>query len=135
MNVDGVNYTTKELLDRIDKKIDLIDIKLDMKAERDRVHEIGNAITAMEGRILAQTTNLDTRLSLLEAGVVRHDSPVISEVRNYEKKVDALATKMDERKDAASQNFSRRQKAVGFLFIGINTVLAFLALGPVRFHP
>lgn len=130
----GVNYTTKELLDRIDKKIDVIDSKLDQKADRDRVHQIGNAISAMEGRILAQTTSLDNRLSLLEDRAVKRDSPVVEEIRSYQRKVDHLETQLTTQSEGREHDFSRRQKLIGSIFLGLNTILAFLALGPDRFH-
>ena len=43
-----VAYTVKELLDRIERKVDNIDTKLDLKADRDRVHDVSNRIAALE---------------------------------------------------------------------------------------
>jgi Lon protease-like protein len=43
-----VAYTVKELLDRIERKVDNIDAKLDLKADRDRVHDVTNRLAALE---------------------------------------------------------------------------------------
>lgn len=45
---NGVSYTVKELLDRIERKVDLIDQKLDLKADRERVHDVANRLAAIE---------------------------------------------------------------------------------------
>lgn len=47
-DVGGVQYTVKELLDRIERKVDNIDAKLDLKADRERVHEIAARVAALE---------------------------------------------------------------------------------------
>lgn len=44
----AVSYTVKELLDRIDRKVDNIDTKLDLKADRDRVHDVSNRLATLE---------------------------------------------------------------------------------------
>lgn len=45
---NGVTYPLKELLDRLERKLDSIDGKLDLKADRDRVHDVMARLSALE---------------------------------------------------------------------------------------
>lgn len=62
---DGI-YTTKDMFEKIDRKLDELAISLEKKADRERVHELANAITHAEIRIMAAITPLDTRATRLE---------------------------------------------------------------------
>ena len=44
----NVEYTVKELLDRIDRRVESIDGKLDLKADRERVHDLTNRVATLE---------------------------------------------------------------------------------------
>ena len=71
-NGDGaVVYTTKELLARIEAKVDAIDTKLDSKADRLRVHELSGDFAAIR---------------LLLAGYPTH----LAELQELKKQVDGL---------------------------------------------
>lgn len=65
-------YTTKELLGRLDQKLDLIDMKLDSKADRDRVHDLANRTAALElqaglrARLVDEVRETQARVTLLE---------------------------------------------------------------------
>lgn len=69
---NGVNYSVKELLNRMDAKLDAISLKLEGKAERQSVHELAGRVSALELRLqatspLAQTVErIDGRLVTLE---------------------------------------------------------------------
>lgn len=65
-----IRFTTKELLGRIDGKLDALDMKLDQKADRTRVHEVMATVAAVQlGK--AEKTDvaaLDARVQSLERG-------------------------------------------------------------------
>ena len=69
---NGVSYTVKELLAQINQKVNSIDVKLDQKADRERVHVVENRVAALE---------------LLNAGSV---NPVLSQVVDFRKDIDDL---------------------------------------------
>lgn len=69
----GVNYTVKELLARLDAKLDTIALKLENKAERATVHELAGRIAALEmtalrhaGPVSQKVDSLETRIGDLE---------------------------------------------------------------------
>ena len=43
-----VQYPLKDVLDRIERKVDDIDSKLDLKADRDRLHDVSSRVATME---------------------------------------------------------------------------------------
>lgn len=65
-----IRFTTKELLGRIDNKLDGLDAKLDTKADRSRVHELASSVAAMQlGKAdKTELAGLDNRIQTLERG-------------------------------------------------------------------
>lgn len=63
-----IRFTTKELLGRIDNKLDGLDAKLDTKADRSRVHELGSSVAALQlGKAdKIEVAALDVRLQSVE---------------------------------------------------------------------
>ena len=83
----GVTFTTKELLERIDNKLDALDAKLDTKADREHVHDLRNALAAAEGRWISGLHGIEGRVATLEATTVKREGPIIEELRGAEKHV------------------------------------------------
>lgn len=73
MSDDIVGYTVKEILVRLDSKLDVIDAKLETKADRERVHQIANTVGA-----------LDARVQVLDKTVVKKDGPEMRRLRTLE---------------------------------------------------
>ena len=61
-----IRFTTKELLGRIDGKLDALDMKLDTKADRSRVHDLGATVAAKADKV--EFLQLDSRVQQLERG-------------------------------------------------------------------
>ena len=68
-----VQYPLKDVLDRIEGKVDAIDTKLDLKADRDRLHDMANRVATLE---------------LLNAGQV----PMFDHFRQAQVDIDQLKT-------------------------------------------
>lgn len=127
-----MSFPVRELLSEIDRKIDTIDDKLDKKAERDRVHDLA------------------TRVATLELTSVKREGPVMQEIRDYEKRLEYIASQLqrfengvgdriqnaireanDNAQKAADRSFSRREKMIGgvCLIVGaMGTVVSMIVL-------
>jgi hypothetical protein len=58
---------SRDILIRVDKKLDAIDAKLETKAERSRVHELVGTVAAVDKRVaVIESQNLDKRLRQVE---------------------------------------------------------------------
>lgn len=67
MSDDIVGYTVKEILIRLDSKLDVIDAKLETKADRTRVHELAATVAGVDKRVtVIESQKLDDRLRKVE---------------------------------------------------------------------
>ena len=120
---DEIAFSVKELLETLNQKVDVIDQKLDLKADRDRVHDLQN------------------RMAALELTAVRREGPIIDEIRSYEKRLDEVAYQVSRfengvgqkiqqaieaskraSQQAADRAFTRKEKILLGLFAGIGAV-------------
>lgn len=69
MSDDVMGYTVKDILIRIDGKLDVMDAKLEQKAERTRVHELAAAIGVV-----------DVNAQILDRTTVKKDGPEMDEI-------------------------------------------------------
>ena len=67
MGEDAVGYTLRDILIRVDKKLDAIDSKLEAKADRVRVHELAATMAGVDKRVaVIESQKLDGRLRKVE---------------------------------------------------------------------
>jgi hypothetical protein len=67
MDEETVGYTLRDILVRVDKKLDAIDAKLEAKADRARVHELAASVAGVDKRVaVIESQNLDKRVRKVE---------------------------------------------------------------------
>ena len=103
-NGDGITYTTKELLERVDKKLDALDEKLDRKADA------------------ATVVALESRLLVLERQAASQDAVNV-----------ALRDQADKTSEKAATNFTKREKVLAGC-IGLLSILFQVANSTGVFH-
>jgi hypothetical protein len=68
MDEETVGYTLRDILIRVDKKLDSIDSKLETKADRARVHSLAADVAGVDKRVtVIESQQLDRRLRHVES--------------------------------------------------------------------
>ena len=106
---NGVSFTTKEMLIKLETKIDGIDAKLDRKVDRDAFDRVYSKVEQAADR--AQVSALEAKFSALE-----------TQIRTQDKINEALAKKTLETEARSATNFTRGEKIIA-------TLLGLVALG------
>lgn len=67
MSDEVAGFSVKEILIRLDSKLDLIDEKLETKADRTRVHDLAATVAGVDKRVtVIESQRLDHRLRKVE---------------------------------------------------------------------
>lgn len=146
-NGTSIRYTTKELLQQVNDKLDSIDAKLDAKADKvvveqliKRVDELDRDVVKRQGSFMLDFAEQKTELKRV-ANAVDVNLPLFQELRHNFKTTQATIALHNEwmkSRDAVQEehtsSFSRNEKIVGLLFALITVTLNVLALGPDLFN-
>jgi len=76
MSEEIIGYTVKEILIRLDSKLDVIDAKLETKADRLRVHDLANVVAGV-----------DKKVEVLDKITVKKDGAEMERLREAEESI------------------------------------------------
>ena len=141
-NGTSIRFTTKELLQQVNEKLDKIDEKLDAKADKVVVDQVIRRVDDLERRGVRGDEIIEQRSEIKRlAGLVDVNLPRFQELQHQFKTQQATIAlhnewmrARDAVKEESTSSFSRNEKLVGLFFALITIILNILALAPDIIH-
>lgn len=141
-NGTSIRFTTKELLQQVNEKLDKIDEKLDAKADKVVVDQLIRRVDDLDRSMVKRDELIEQRAELKRVGgIIDVNLPRFDDLRHQFKTTQATISLQNEWIKAQeaiklehSSSFSRNEKIIGLFFALITIGLNVLALGPDLFH-